>query len=118
MALKTRIPAIAAGLRPAVRDGVRQGAEIVVHRAALRVHVDNGDLRDAIHLERGGGGYYVVAGGRTPSGVDVFWGNFVENGTSHSPPYPFLVPALEESRDDVIAAVNAAVARARFAGRL
>lgn len=88
---------------------VKEAAGVVAERAKHRVPVGAPDvhLRDAIHVEREGpAGYYVVAGDN-----DAWYGHLVEHGTSHSAPRPFLVPSLEESRDDAVEFVRTALVR-------
>lgn len=87
---------------------VKQGADLVAERAKVRAPdappLGEG-LVEAIHVEReGGAGYMVVAGDG-----DVFYGHMVEHGTSHSPPHPFLVPSLEESRGEIESLVCSAL---------
>jgi HK97 gp10 family phage protein len=102
--LKNRFPQIIASLNPKVNAALRVGAEVVEQAAKERVPVQSGDLRDAIHVEDGDDGVYVVAGGG-----DVFYGHMVEFGTSHTSPRPFMVPAVEENRDTVAAVVAVAL---------
>jgi HK97 gp10 family phage protein/SPP1 family predicted phage head-tail adaptor len=102
-----RFPKIIATLGPTVGGAVRAGGELVEQRAKGRVAVDEGDLRDAIHTERDG-----VAGVRVVAGnANVFYGHLVEHGTAHHAAQPFLIPALEESRAEVLGLVTAALRR-------
>ncbi len=91
--LRSRIPLIIGELRPKVLEAVEESAERIVEGAQRRVPVDSGSLREAIHVEAEGGQVAVVAGDD-----DVFYGHIVENGSVHTPPRPFLVPAFEEER--------------------
>lgn len=99
---RNHIGRIARNIKPAVEEAIRDGAEIVVGRAKLRAPVETGALKAAIHSELTHNGYEVVAGNH-----DVFYGHLVEHGTHHSAAQPFLVPALEESRKDIIAIAKA-----------
>lgn len=103
---RSRLPQIAAELDGVTAAAVRAGAELVAQSARDRVPVDTGHLRDAIHTETDVEGSYVVAGDDR-----VFYGHLVEHGGAHTPPRPFLVPALEERRADVTALAVAAVRR-------
>jgi HK97 gp10 family phage protein len=104
MALKSRIPQITIEIRVLVDEAIVQGAHQVAEDAAIRLrpHRRSGELEDQIHVdERQREGVYVIAGdSRDPS--FAFYGHMVEHGTSHSPPHPFLVPALEENRDPIV----------------
>ena len=106
--LQSRLPLIAAELRPKVSAAVKLGAEAIAVNARGRVRdappIGEG-LVAAIHVERAGPAAYEVVAGND----DVFWGRFLEHGTSHSAPYPFLVPATEEGRDTAVAFVDAAL---------
>ena len=99
--LKSRLPGIIAELQPRVSRAVRQGAEEISETAQRNLiaggHNRTGDLLGAIHVERVGPAEYSVVAGDG----DVFWGHFLENGTDVAPPYPFLMPAAEEHREDI-----------------
>jgi HK97 gp10 family phage protein len=103
--LKSRLPMITAQLRPRVSAAVKEAAETIAVGAKERVHVDSGDLRDSIHVERTGAAEYSVIAGDE----NVFYGHLEEFGTSHSPPHPFLVPAAEAGRSVAAGLVTAAL---------
>ena len=104
--LKSRFPMIAAELAPRVSAAVKAGAESISETAKTKVAdpppVGEG-LREAIHVENSGPASYSVIAGNS----DVFYGHMVEHGTSHSAPKPFLIPAMEERKDDAAALVTA-----------
>lgn len=102
--LKSRLPEIALELGPLTSEGLNEGAKLIVEAAKQRVPVESGRLRDAIHIEDEGQGIAVVAGNN-----EAFYGHMVEHGTTHSPPHPFLVPAFEETKVEVAAAVEASM---------
>lgn len=102
---ESRFPQITRELRPKVSRGTRAGAELIVQAAKSRVPVRSGALRDAIHIDfRGDADYAVVAGDH-----NAFYGHMVEFGTTHSPAHPFLVPAVEERKAAVEAAIVVAL---------
>lgn len=109
--LRSRLPQIAAALDPRVDAAVRVGAERIAERASERAPdappIGEG-LVEAIHVEASdqSAGYLVVAGDD-----EVFWGHFVEFGTSHSGAQPFLIPAAEESKAEVVQLVSGALRR-------
>ena len=76
-----------------VQARMEELGEMVAERARQRVRVDSGDLRDSIRVETVTTNdvpeIRVVAGGGK---VDYQW--YVELGTEHSRPRPFLRPAL------------------------
>ena len=83
---------------------VREGGEVTV----------GGRLRGEIHSTRvvrtGGGQAEVMVISPTP------YAKYMEFGTRHNRAHPFLRPALEESRGDVVAQVASAVAEASKKG--
>ncbi len=103
---RSRLPEIATLLHPTVQAALKAGAERIAENARQRVPVQSGRLRDAIHVEEDDGSFYVVAGN-----TEVFYGHIVEHGGAHTPPRPFLVPALEENADSVLGAVTSALGR-------
>lgn len=104
MPYKSDFPEIIAAIPVRLNAGLRAGAERVETAAKSRVTVSSGGLRNAIHVEDIEDGYAVIAGDD-----DVFYGHLVEHGTSHTAPRPFLVPALEESAEEIAGFVAAAL---------
>lgn len=110
--LNSRLPEIEASMRAATTRSVRAGADLVAARAKTRAPdaPPYGEgLVEAIHVEKPANTTYtyaVVAGDE-----DVFYGHMVELGTVRSAPRPFLIPALEESAQEVVAMVHKALGR-------
>ena len=109
--LKSRLPEIAASLRPRVGAGVKAGAELIAGRAAAKAPDRTpfgAGLVASIHTERKGAAEYAVIAGDE----DVFYGHFVEFGTEAgkrgypTPAQPFLIPAAEESVEEIEALVT------------
>lgn len=103
----SRIPRITAELAARIDQLTRDAADTVVKGARDRAPVDSGDLKDAIRVEQEADSKYSVTAGDRKA----FYGHMVEFGTVRTSPRPFLVPALEASREDIIRA-----ARARLEG--
>jgi HK97 gp10 family phage protein len=103
--LKSRFPQIIASIRPRVSVAVKESADAIKEGAQERVPRDTEDLYHAIHVERVGVAEYSVVAGDD----DVFYGHMVEDGTAHSAPRPFLVPAAEVERPLAEARVTAAL---------
>lgn len=95
----SRLGEIAADLPVRVDAAIVRGAHLVAADAERRLapHRYSGELEQQVHVDdRQRTGVYVIAGDpKDPS--FAFWGHMLEHGTSHSPPYPFLVPALEQN---------------------
>ena len=105
MITRNRFPQIIAELTPKLGAAVQAGAEIIERGAKERAPVDEGNLRAAIHTDRDGPlAVRVVAGN-----ADVFYGHLVEHGTVRTAPRPFLVPAAEAARGEVLALVRTAL---------
>jgi HK97 gp10 family phage protein len=102
--LISRIPEIVADLPSTVKDALMESAEAIAEAAKERVPVDSGALRDAIHVEEIEGGASVVAGDER-----VFYGHLVEHGTTQAPPRPFLIPAFEAERENLLERVGEAL---------
>jgi len=103
---RSRIPQITAEMVPALEAAMSAGAELIAARAKQRVPVATGRLRDAIHVEAEDGGFAVIAGD-----TEAFYGHIIEHGGARVPAHPFLIPAAEESREEVIGLVSAALRR-------
>ena len=101
---KSRIPQITASMVPRLEAATGAGAELIAERARQRVPVNTGRLRDAIHVEADEGGFAVIAGD-----TEAFYGHIIEHGGVRSAAHPFLIPATEESRLEVIGLVAAAL---------
>lgn len=116
--LKSRFPMIVAGLEPRVNAAVKAGAELIAGRASVRVAdapPEGKGLTETIHVESTEeawagagteGGYLVVAGDE-----ENFHGHFLEFGTSKMAAQPFLIPAAEESTEEVAGLVSAVLRR-------
>jgi HK97 gp10 family phage protein len=97
---KSRIPEIAAEIPAKLEAVMEAGAQRIAQEAKNRVPVRDGDLRNAIHVEKAddGDGYVVIAGNR-----QVFYGHLVEHGGAFNGARPFLVPAFEQERETILA---------------
>lgn len=104
--LKSRFPAIAVALPEVVERALKVGAEQIADSARARVPQRSGALHDSIHVDTESEGVYVVAGDSA-----VFYGHIVEHGSVNTPPRPFLIPAFEENRTEVVGLVDAALSR-------
>jgi len=98
----SRIPQIALSLDERIDGALRIGAEGIASAAKSRAPVASGALRDSIHVDRIDEGAYAVIAGDD----DVFYGHIVEGGGANTAPQPFLIPALEAERDNVLADIN------------
>ena len=105
---RSRIPQITKSLPIQLDAGAEAAAHLIEAQAKSRAPVRTGALRDAIHVEHEGVGEYSVVAGNT----EVFYGHIVEHGGVHSPPHPFMVPALESVRSEAVAAVAAFLRKA------
>jgi HK97 gp10 family phage protein len=109
--LYSRLGEIAAELPSRVDAAIVHGAHLVAEDAERRLapHRLTGELEEQVHVdERQREGVYVIAGDPADPSF-AFWGHMLEHGTSHSPPYPFLVPALEANQSEVENLVKAAL---------
>lgn len=113
--LVSHLGEIASGIPDDVKDTLKAEAEKVADKARANVPVDTGELRESIHVidynEPGFVGYRVVADARAEPvrgrSDGAPYAHMVEFGSVHNQPArPFLLPALAESKDDILDAVN------------
>lgn len=104
--LESRLPEIIAALPQVIDKALEKGAEVIADAERQRVPVRTGRLRDSIHVERKSAFDYEIVSGDN----EAWYGHLVEFGTSHSPPEPFAIPALEENREPVTILVHAEIA--------
>jgi HK97 gp10 family phage protein len=97
--LKSRLPAIAAELRPRVSAAVKEGAEAIAQTAQERAPVATGELRDSIEARRHGPAEYGVY-------ATWYW-LFPEFGTQNAPAQPYMLPATEFQKEPIVAGVQA-----------
>jgi HK97 gp10 family phage protein len=95
--LKSRIPQIIVEIDVRIAEVIDRGTDQVERDAKARVPRKTNKLHDAIHKDPQDDGTYVVAGDD-----EAWYGHLVEYGTVRTTPQPFLVPALEENRADII----------------
>ena len=92
-----------------ILDGLQKGLEkvglIVERQAKINVsqitghpQVQTGRLRSSITHE--------VGQGEVAIGTNVVYGKYLEFGTSRMPPYPFLFPAVELKKPEIIEALK------------
>ena len=113
-------------IQPAIIAAVKQGTNVVVGEAMVLVHVDSGDLMDTIRGEVAAWTGFVVKGWIIAGNETVNYAAFNEFGTgirgassAGAGPYaynmewpgmvaiPFMRPALDNSRDRILAAFTA-----------
>jgi len=87
------------------REALHDAGEIVAERARSLVPVRSGNLRDSIAVADEGqsgvlsqGGVEVFVGPQ----ADGFYGHFVEFGTVNMAAEPFMRPAFDATRDEVM----------------
>lgn len=102
--LKSRLPEIAAELRPKVSAAVKTGAEWVAedYSASLPIGPPEIHLAEHIHVERRGAAEYAVVAGDE----EAFYAHILEHGGVNRPPTPRLVPALEGRKENIEALVT------------
>lgn len=90
-------------VRLGLTEAARAGAEIVLRDAVARAPRLTGELARSIqiHIVQKTGNPNIAVAQVGPS-KEAFYGRFVEKGTRHSRPEPFLKPALEANRARII----------------
>ena len=110
---KSRFPMIAAEIAPKVGAAVKVGAEVISEDAARRVPDPSPlgqGLIASIRVEREGVAEYSVNAGDD----DAYYAKWVEyghaaRGGGSVPSHPFMVPAEEANRHNVVALVTGAL---------
>lgn len=108
--LESRLPAVAAELRPRVSKAVRVAAEVIAEDAERRVHVGPPPVHiiDSIRVRRyEAAGYLVEVTATDPKGFPYPF--VVEFGGADQPAHPFLIPALEANKDNAVYLVTGAL---------
>ncbi|HVJ27498.1 MAG TPA: HK97-gp10 family putative phage morphogenesis protein [Vicinamibacterales bacterium] len=94
---KSRLPQIEAELVAKMDAVAKAVAERTEQAAEERVVVATGRLKGAIHTDHTGEGEYSVIAGDN----NAFYAHIIEHGSVHVGARPFLVPALEQVRQEV-----------------
>lgn len=108
--LESRLPAVAASLRPRVGAAVKEAAELVAEAAKRNVEIGppTEHIYDNIDVEREeAAAYRVAVNVASPKGIAYPFA--LEFGRKGAPAYPFLIPALESSADNAVYLVTAAL---------
>ena len=108
--LKSRLPQVAAELRPRVGKAVKEAAEVIAEDARSRVAIGPPPVHifDAITVQRReAAGYAVAVPARSEKGVAYPF--VVEFGGRTQDPHPFLIPAAEANKDNAVYLVTAAL---------
>ena len=114
--LASRLPAVAASLRPRVAKAVKEGAEVVAEGAQDRVSIGppTEHIYDNIKVKRHeAAGSLVVVDVADEDGVAypfvVEFGAAATDEAPARPAYPFLIPSLEANSDNVVFLVAGAL---------
>jgi len=90
--------------RKALKPALKAGAEVIEERAARNAPVRTGKLRDSMMtILRTRAGELVASIG--PS-REAWYGHLVEFGTSRTAGRPFLRPAVDEGKGEIVGAVR------------
>jgi HK97 gp10 family phage protein len=92
-----------------LKGALRAGGRVIVKSAKQKVRKKTGTLRKSIHLKTGksrDGAKVFVA-----TKPEAFYSHMVEFGTSKMQARPFLRPAFDETQEEVIKAIGAALAK-------
>jgi len=93
--------------RRILRSAVNAGALVVVKTAKQNVPVDKGDLKKGV-IKRSTKGAKTQGSVKVSVGpsTEVFYGMFLEFGTSKIPATPWLRPAVDDNANAVITAIR------------
>lgn len=90
-----------------IRAAVRKGAILVRDKAREKAPVKTGTLKKSIKIRSNKVANGIISFKIGPTndkkkGTDVFYGRFIEFGTSKMAAKPFMRPALDESETEVL----------------
>lgn len=93
--------------RKVLRSSVRKGANIIRDKARAYVPVDQGELKKSITISgakyrKGTIAFAIRPRKNKKRGITVFYGKFVEFGTSKMAAQPFMRPAYDEAEKEVL----------------
>ncbi|MFK4096726.1 HK97-gp10 family putative phage morphogenesis protein [Streptomyces anthocyanicus] len=86
------------------RNAVREQTETTAERVRSAAPVDTGALRGSVTVEQTAEGARLIVG---DGAVD--YAEFVERGTRHMSPRPFVGPSVSQMREEIVDAVQRAV---------
>lgn len=95
MTMKSNLSAVLARIEAEKRVRLEQSGVAVQNHVMSRTPVDTGRLRASIHSQ--------VDGDSVRIGTNVNYAVFVELGTRHQSPQPYLVPGLIAAKGDLTA---------------
>jgi len=81
-------------------NALKTAAETVLESAKDKVPVDTGKLKDTLGISKvktKDGAKYIEVGITKGDNSDIYYGKFIEWGTSQRPATPYLQPAYEEN---------------------
>jgi len=98
-------------LKRALEEALEEIAEKIRDDAKSFAPVDTGSLRKSIRVEREGELQFSVVAGdggviNPRTGREVDYAGYVEFGTSRMSPQPYMQPALEKNKDEILRIVK------------
>jgi HK97 gp10 family phage protein len=85
-------------------EALKRAAETVLDSAKEKVPVDTGKLKDTLDMstvKTKNGEKYIEVGITKGDNSEIFYGKFIEWGTSQRPATPYLQPAYEENQNKI-----------------
>lgn len=106
--LLDKLKKIGDGLSDKLKDAVGDAAQVVVDSARGKAPVETGNLKKSIDKEvensKDNNCFF-----RVGIGKEAWYGRFAEYGTMYKPARPFLRPAVDENKDDVVKKIREAL---------
>ncbi len=95
--------------KPFLKGVMKASAKPLVKNMKTNVRKDTGELRKSIkaRLKLAKKGLIIMKVG---PGKDQFWGMFLEFGTAHHSPFPWMRPAWDGKKDKTLALITAGLA--------
>ncbi|MCY6354517.1 HK97-gp10 family putative phage morphogenesis protein [Clostridium sp. ZS2-4] len=99
-----RIQSIGANVGRLENKALRNAAEPILEDAKANAPVRTGKLKKGLKITRvkkKDGVKYILVGVDRGDNSEIFYGKFIEFGTSKMPAKPFMQPAYEKNKDNI-----------------
>lgn len=99
-----KLQSIGANVGRLENKALKNAAEPVLEDAKRNVPIKTGKLKKGLkitNVKRKEGAKYILVGVDRGDNSEIFYGKFIEFGTSKMPAKPFLQPAYEKNKDNI-----------------
>lgn len=101
----SRLQQIGANISKLENNALKDAAELVLDDAKANAPIRTGKLKEGLKIsgvKNRDGTKYVLVGIDKADNSNIFYGKFIEFGTSNMSPRPFLEPAYEKNKTEIL----------------